>query len=233
MKNYPIISVAEAVKEIERVTRGGVSREKIEQDEISMRKSLRFILLAEIPAMYKDSELQSFGYIGDEIQETLKALFSEEENSDKGLILTGVTGCGKTYAMYAIWKWLAEHDPSKCIIFENYARFLQQIRYEFSNDLYSQTGSMWDRAVNGSGHPGVVMLDDIGTSKFSDFEMEKLYLLLDSRIPDYEPIILSINLDKNELFKDVYGDRIGSRLNLLKRINFPDHDFRDTNQSTI
>lgn len=226
MKNYKLMTVNDEVTRIERITNGSISREKIEKDEIARRKERQKILLDDIPAMYKDAELQSFGYIGDDINDTLEDLFSSRDGSAKGMILVGPAGSGKSYAMYAIWRWLAECDPAKCILMDNYAEFLQDVRYEFSNDLYFQTGSVWDRVTNGREHQGVVMLDDIGTSKFSDFELEKLYLVLDGRIADYEPIILATNLGVDVDFKDVYGDRIGSRMNILKKIALPDRDLR-------
>ena len=179
-----------------------------------------------IPERFIGADIPSLGYIGDGVLDALNDMFSPEEKP-KALLLTGPAGCGKTYAMHAIVKWIADQDPEKCVFFSDYATYMQRIRKEFADDSYMEPGSWWDIVNNGdSAYPGVVMLDDVGSSKCSDFEAEKMLMLLEKRTAGYEPIIMSTNLSVNE-FRNAFGDRVASRLGYFRVIVFPDVDLRN------
>jgi Cdc6-like AAA superfamily ATPase len=234
MKAYKLETVDDVINHYEKLaTKLGQDPSGIRAD-IEHRHGLALRRLEDkIPEMYKNADLAELGYVGDDLWDMVKELFSDVDGSAKGIFITGSAGCGKTYASYAIWRKLMSIDTQKCVLFKNYAELFQDIRDEFVNSAsYHESGSVWDILTNGREHPGLVIIDDLGTSKFSDFELEKLFLILEKRITDYEPLIITANIADDVVLKERFGDRIGSRLGMLKRFKFPDVDLREDDEVT-
>lgn len=117
-----------------------------------------------------------------------------------GIYLVGPTGVGKTYYAYAI----AKKFPNVRIW--NYSDLLQALRDEIQNsDDYSSL-------VNElSSHPGLVVLDDIGSTSVTDWGHEKLMIIINTRYEEMLPTMIIGNLKMSEL-SNLVGPRIISRI---------------------
>lgn len=182
---------------------------------------------------YADSSIQDFGYVGTDIMSAVKKMFEPQTQdtsmsfvSPYAVLLTGMTGCGKTRAMHAVLLWLLANDPERVVLFKSYTEFLDEIRTEFSDGAHEDFGASWGMAINHeNSYPGVIMLDDIGSQKPTDFELEKLYAILNYRLSNYEPMLLSTNVPEDK-WDTTFGQRVASRLRRFTTIKMPDYDFR-------
>lgn len=199
--------------------------EELMASVLDLRARKKESLLKLVHDRYRNADLQDFGYDGDVLASDIENLFTEDSEFC-GIILSGRSGNGKTHALNAIVNYMAERDPSKVICFENYSQFVQELREEFSNGSYVDLNSLWNICYERNRlREGLVILDDVGTSKFSDFEMEKLYMILDSRTSNYQPTILSTNVPPED-FQKTFGERIASRLKYFKVVKLKDDDYR-------
>lgn len=179
-----------------------------------------------IPEDYVDADFVNFGYFGDQLELLTRSLF--DIGGNRALLFEGVVGSGKTYSAYAGMNMVLNNDPERMVMFEHYPDLVQKLRTEFSTGTFSELGSTWDRINNDDGDwPGLVIIDDIGAGKLSEFETEKLYSILDTRLATHDPIIITTNVPQDQR-EAVFGVRVASRLDRFTRVEFPQHDFRKT-----
>ena len=155
---------------------------------------------------------------GDRLHRTIK------ENT--GLYLYGPTGSGKT--VYAC---------SYLLEINKYARFnnLSFGPYKFITflDLLAKIKN----SFNGNGNEieiieeycnaGVLVLDDIGVEKVSEWTLQTLQTIINHRYNHLKITIITSNLDLNALSKSLNDDRIPSRIcGMCKIKKFTGKDFR-------
>ena len=109
-----------------------------------------------------------------------------EEN--QGLLFTGPVGTGKSYAAACIANALMEN--LRTVVMTSFIKILQQIS-TFNNDEQS---IIEDLMV-----PDLLILDDLGAERSTDFALEKVYNIIDSRYRARKPIILTTNLTVQEM----------------------------------
>lgn len=174
--------------------------------------SKRKTILERIPERFKEANMADLGYLSKDIVEALEEMFdSSSKNDNIGLIFSGPAGSGKTYAAYAVMKWIAEKNPEMIAYMASYPQAIQALRTEFVNNLYDEIGSVWDKLNNDSGmYDGIILLDDVSCQKQTDFEIDKLTAFLDKRMNEYMPFILTMNIDMKD-FKKEFGERLASR----------------------
>ncbi|MBI1784367.1 ATP-binding protein, partial [Candidatus Sumerlaeota bacterium] len=73
----------------------------------------------------------------------------------------------------------------------------------------------------------LLVFDDLGAEKVSDFVLDRFYLIVNKRYEGCKPIIVTSNYDE-EILRARFGDRILSRLDeMCARFDrFPKQDFR-------
>lgn len=181
-----------------------------------------------IPERFKDACMVELGEVESVINKTIEKIFSgKKENNTVGMILAGPAGSGKTHAMYAILKALAEKNPERIVFVGNYPSVIQSLRKEFANDSYDELGSTWDKLNDHSGlYQGMIFLDDVSSTKITDFEADKLLSIIDHRTDEYLPFLITTNILPEE-FLNVFGERIASRLlGYCELIEFNENDQR-------
>jgi DNA replication protein DnaC len=125
--------------------------------------------------------------------------------SRKGLYIHGAVGTGKTHIAYAIRNWILEKRGR--VLFQNTTELIFDIKRDF--DRHVMDKMRWDERL--TEYEGVLILDDIGAERVTDYVAEVFYLVVNSRYNQMLPIIFTSNLSLEELEERV-GDRTASRI---------------------
>jgi DNA replication protein DnaC len=82
--------------------------------------------------------------------------------------------------------------------------------------------------MNGIAEVDLLVLDDLGSEKSTDWAFQILYMIINRRYEQKKPIILTSNLSLDQLSETLGDDRIPSRLKQMCRILFLNNkDFRN------
>lgn len=120
-----------------------------------------------------------------------------------GLLITGPVGTGKTHLMWAIYRAIAEADPQPFgVISVKVVSLLARLR---------PGGDESHADVVRLCRTRLLMLDDIGAQKGSEWVSERLYEIIDARYEARLPMICTTNRRPDKL-AEVAGDRVASRL---------------------
>jgi DNA replication protein DnaC len=149
-----------------------------------------------------------------------------KDPKDRGFIIIGKPGIGKTHLAVAALREVARLwglkrqadgenglylDPKTMVeqnmLFINVPIFMDQLRQsiKFSE---SKANDLWDLAI---GRASVVVLDDFGKEKITDWVTERLYVLIESRYQNLKSTIVTSNRTLDELDDLGYGAAV-SRL---------------------
>jgi DNA replication protein DnaC len=125
--------------------------------------------------------------------------------SGRGLWLCGSVGTGKTtLAMLASRHAL---EAGRSVAIYSLPRLLAQIRTTFDDDAGNTYVGLLDRltAVD------LLHIDDVGAEKTSEWVLEQLYAIVNARYEDERSIIITTNLERDELAAQI-NERTVSRL---------------------
>jgi len=137
------------------------------------------------------------GAIKDEVKKQI--------NKKEGIYFLGGAGVGKTHIACAIAKELLSKNIP--VMFLNTGKFLEEIRLGFNGDA-DEFGGIFKEVLE---FEGVLILDDIGAEKATEWVRERLYLIINERYDQMRPIIFTSNNSISELSSKL-GDRIASRI---------------------
>lgn len=150
------------------------------------------------PERYKKAD---WGDVPPAIQDKIRAALKGK----KGVYFHGGVGSGKTHIIYALAGRL-EGTGARCRV-HNTTELIFDIRRDISRDVY--TKARWDEVL--AAYEGVLVLDDIGAEKATDFVMDTLYLIINARYVHCLPTVFTSNLPIGELAEKI-GDRTASRI---------------------
>jgi len=141
------------------------------------------------------------------------------ENPTPGLFITGPVGTGKTHLAAAILRHAmltnfcrryCSNDPSRThrdALFCRCAEFFLKIRATY-NDSSSRTELS---VVDETAGVHLLILDDLGAGKSDDFERRAILEVLDRRLNNMLPTVVTSNLARTEISLKI-DDRVSSRL---------------------
>jgi len=128
----------------------------------------------------------------------------EDPNSD-GIVLTGPVGSGKTFLACAIANALLENGQE--VLFVVVPDLLDRIRATYDNNHRYTEQDLMDTARE----VGVLILDDLGAHNYNDWARNKLYSIVNYRLNNRLPTVITSNLDLAEL-EEYLGERTTSRI---------------------
>jgi len=132
--------------------------------------------------------------------------FKSHAAAGRCLILLGKPGTGKTHLATAI----ADHVIRNCVVSAAYrtvSGVLTYIKGSYDRDSdYSEADAMSALAA-----PGLLIIDEVGATKPTEFEQAMLFQVINSRYEQMRPTIVISNLDPSGL-PSVLGDRCVDRL---------------------
>ena len=121
------------------------------------------------------------------------------------LLLSGITGTGKTRQLYAIRRAAYLHNnTSRLLRITDAILELQALARESMRDLQSHIHNL-------ANFPGYLLFDDLGTEKLTDYALATFGLLISSREEWQRPTAFSSNLALPAI-EATWGSRIASRL---------------------
>ena len=122
------------------------------------------------------------------------------------LLLCGSTGLGKTHLSSAIAKRVIERGYD--VKYES----VQNILSDFEHDRFrSGYGAEPDERSRVYLEAELLIIDDLGTEMTNSFTVSVLYQIVNTRINQGRPTVISTNLTQKEL-RERYGDRVASRI---------------------
>ena len=133
-----------------------------------------------------------------------------ESPGEKGLLIQGGVGRGKTYSACAI---LIELAGTRTIRFTSMGDFLLSIKSTFSTRETEQ--SVIERFTN----VGVLVLDDLGQERLTSWSLPILFALIDARHRGSRPTILTSQFSGQALLdRFIVGDNVETAKALASRI---------------
>lgn len=176
----------------------------LSQDRIDFIKKIDF-----------DDSSFDFDNIADEYKKTLMAW---DLKDNFGFILYGPAGCGKSYALAAmakfIFSWLCEgYDFSidKFTVWNYQGPPSHKITFIKSSNIFkSAIANDFKLPFKILGCP-FLFIDDLGTENLTEFKQEILYELFDYRATRKMPTFISTNLTINQI-RERFSERISSRI---------------------
>ncbi len=122
------------------------------------------------------------------------------------LLFTGHTGLGKTFLCSCIAKELI--DKHTGVIYQTAFQIIDTIsQYKFSDKQDSLLRSAYELIFT----VDLLIIDDLGTEMINSFTQAETFNIVNTRLLNDKPTIISTNLTPIEISKN-YGERLGSRI---------------------
>lgn len=142
----------------------------------------------------------------------------ENYEASHGYFLTGPVGVGKTHTAVAMMRESIIRNSNAYRIADLVrgiydARFfpvtslLMRIKDSFQTCPVETEGEIISQVIS----PALVVLDDIGAEKVSDWTLQTLYTIIDTRSREQKPTIITSNLNLDQIAANL-SDRISSRI---------------------
>ena len=128
--------------------------------------------------------------------------FQDMYKKNQGLLLYGPVGTGKSFTAACIGNYLL--DNAKPVIMTSFVKILQDI---WENDREAEYITILNSA-------SLLIVDDLGTERETDYALEKVYNIIDSRVRANKPMIITSNLELNDIMEceDIRKKRIYDRI---------------------
>lgn len=125
--------------------------------------------------------------------------------AEYGLLFTGGVGSGKTFLAAAIVNAIVVKDGAA--LFVVVPDFLDRIRATYTDRDDVSERDLVEQAKN----IPLLVLDDLGAHQYTEWSCQKIYSILNYRLNHMLPVIVTTNLDLEDI-KNVLGMRTFSRL---------------------
>lgn len=128
--------------------------------------------------------------------------FQDMYKKNQGLLLYGPVGTGKSFTAACIGNYLL--DNAKPVIMTSFVKILQDI---WENGREAEYITILNSA-------SLLIVDDLGTERETDYALEKVYNIIDSRVRANKPMIITSNLELNDMMEceDIRKKRIYDRI---------------------
>jgi len=187
----------------------------------------RIIYNAYIPQRFKEKSFDNYEpnkknkKVYEEVLNYARKFYKHYENGN-WLLMQGKYGTGKTHLAIATIKdaayWFASNYSDKRIdypvdaistkenmrpiLFKNVTDLLQDIKKAYNHIDVDEDQVMWKYQTK-----PLLVIDDLGAEKPSEWQQEKLYSILDYRYRELKPTVITTNYSMGELI-----DRVSQRV---------------------
>jgi len=137
--------------------------------------------------------------------ETYVRNIAENLDNGRGIWFVGGVGTGKTTLAMLISKAAMEADRTVAIY--SLPRLLALLRETYDDDAEFSLNQLIDRLCS----VDLLHIDDVGAEQSSAWVLEQLYTIVNTRYEDGRAVLLTTNLDRQELEEQI-GHRTVSRI---------------------
>ena len=179
-------------------------KEKDKQDyEIAKRKHFREVINKIYKQNYIGMKFQNLNFENfnsNSENELAIAIAKDYVNKNitsantNGLIIMGESGVGKTHLAASIANKLIEND--KIVLMGRLTTLLDMIKETFKDNTKSE-----NELIELYSNVDMIIIDDLGTEKISNWALEKLYTIIENRNENRLPIIITTRFDKQGLIE--------------------------------
>lgn len=121
--------------------------------------------------------------------------FETASTRGTGIIFYGSYGVGKTHLACSIANELIKLQKS--VIFGSTIKLFGIIKKSYNNEIEADESKIISEFVNCD----VLIIDDLGKEKPSEWVLEKLYYIINERYEHNKPIIITTNFSENQLIE--------------------------------
>lgn len=145
----------------------------------------------------RDENIKAFG-----LAKKYAERFHEMYGKNQGILLYGPVGTGKSYTAACIANYLLGN--MKSVIMTSFVKILQDIWDENKEAEY----------ITILNSASLLIIDDLGTERETDYALEKVYNIIDSRVRANKPMIITSNLELKDMMDcdDIRKKRIYDRI---------------------
>ena len=184
------------------------AKKRLKEDQDAMEKVMRLRKASLMDAKFKGATFDNFS-VTKSNERNLKlckryaTAFDAMLEKNQGLILWGNVGTGKSFAAACIANYLL--DRGVPVIMTSLVKLLELIQggEEKETDILARLNSA-----------KLVIFDDLGAERNTDYALEKIYNIVDSRYRRQKPMIFTTNLTVAEMQEetDIRYSRIYDRV---------------------
>jgi DNA replication protein DnaC len=188
---------------------------------------------ARIPKRYERCSLQN--YYPADVNGTQRNAFKyawtlalDYPAVERGLLLMGPVGVGKTHLSVAVLRELIDKKSIPCLFYQ-FGALLKEIQNSYNP--ISQTSEL--KVLEPVFEAEVLVLDELGASKPTDWVRDTMMQIINTRYNDRKLTIFTTNYldgrrtDRDETLEDRIGTRLRSRLfEMCKTIHIEGEDYR-------
>lgn len=188
------------------------------------QNNLRFLTESETLSVMQDIgiPLRYLEAKREDIEQKTWSLTDEfRQRKREGLFIFGAAGTGKTHLAVALLKsWLSTVRVEEGLPFHfsrikfiSVPELLLEIRKSFNSEAISEEQII----TKYTDETKILILDDLGAEKTSEWVIQTLYLIVDRRYRNMQRTIITSNLSLGEI-SDKLHDRIASRIIGMSKI---------------
>lgn len=129
--------------------------------------------------------------------------FPEMKERGQGIIFWGNVGTGKSYTAACIANYLLEHQHT--VVMTSFVKIINKLM------TFDEDSKNYAERLN---QAELLIIDDLGTERATDYSLERVYDIVDSRYRAKLPMILTTNLSVDDMRdrSDVRYSRIFDRI---------------------
>ena len=185
-----------------------MEQEELEEERRSRAEEVsRLRGLSLMDAKFRDSTFSTFRVNADnayplKLCKRYAEAFDEMEEKNQGLLFYGNPGTGKTFSAACIANHLLE--MRRPVIMTSFVKLIAELRNEADEE----------GIIHRMNKADLLIIDDLGAERSTDYALERVYNIVDSRYRARKPMLLTTNLSLREMqtTQDIRYARIYDRI---------------------